>query len=109
MDHERGLNLQVTGSRKSLEIVNADRPAAAACLVHDGQASRAVLVKRPTRLVDRIIRGTASRRGAHDLVYANLGGAPVFSYYAVAHVALGDDANQFEVLGALDHGRTAAS
>jgi hypothetical protein len=62
-----------------------------------------MLVEFSARFFNGRIRATAPRRGAHDLFDAYVGSAPVVSRHAAAHVALGDDADQFAVFCILNH------
>jgi len=90
-------------------MVGTDYAAATACLVHDGQAGRAMLVEFPARFFNRLIRATTRRRGTHDLFDANFRSVPVISRHATTHVALRDDADQLEVFCVLNYWRAAAA
>ena len=86
----------------------ADRAAAAARAVDDGQARRAMLVQFPTRLFDWFMRAATRRRRAHDLFDAHVGCVTVISHDAATHVALGDNTDQLLVCGVRDDRRAAA-
>ena len=90
-------------------MVGTDCAAATACLVHDGQARRAMLVEFPARFFNRLIRAATGSRGSHDLCDANFRSMPLISRRAATHVALGDDADQLEVFCILNHWRAAAA
>ena len=67
-----------------------------------------MLVELSARLLNRFLRVATGGRWAHDLSDANVGCSAVISRHAAAHVTLGDDADQLEVLGILNHRRAAA-
>ena len=90
-------------------MVGTDCAAATACLVHDGQARRTMLVEFPARFFNRLFRAATRRRGAHDLCDANFRSVPVISRHATTYIALGDDADQLEVFCILNHWRAAAA
>lgn len=93
----------------AIQTVDADSPAAAARIVGDRQARRAMFVEFLARSFNWLICMTTRRHGTHDLFHANFGSATVFSRYAATYVALGNDADQFEVLCILDHRRATAA
>jgi len=68
-----------------------------------------MLVEFPPCFCNRLIRATTRRRRTHDLVDANFGSTAVISRHVATHVALGDDADQLEVFGILNHRRAAAA
>jgi hypothetical protein len=68
-----------------------------------------MLVEFPARFFNGLIRATTRRRGTHDLFDANFGSTAVISRHPATHVALGDDADQLEVLCILNHGRAATA
>jgi hypothetical protein len=68
-----------------------------------------MLVEFPARFFNRLICATTRRRWSHDLFDANFRSMAVISRHAATHVALGDDADQFEILCVLNHRRAAAA
>lgn len=92
-----------------LQLVNADRAAAATRLVHHWQARSAMLVKFPARFLHGFIRATTRRRRAHDRCDRYLRRASVICGHAATHVALGDDADQFYAVSLLHDRRAAAA
>ena len=52
----------------------------------------------PSRVVHGFIRTAAGGRGTHDLFNADFGCKAVISRHAATHVALGDDADQREIV-----------
>ena len=95
------------GALRLLQTVGADRAAAVSRFVHNGQARRAMLVEFLARFRNWLIRATTCNRGTHDLFDANFGSTAVISGYAATHVALGNDADELEVLCILNHRRAA--
>jgi hypothetical protein len=57
-----------------------------------------MLVEFPARGFHRLILATTSRRRSHDLFHANCGRLAVVGCHTATYVALGDDADQLEVL-----------
>ena len=68
-----------------------------------------MLVEFASRFVNWLIRPATGRPGPHDLFDANVGRAPVVSGHAATDVALGDNADQLEAFGILNHRRAAAA
>ena len=68
-----------------------------------------MLVKLSAGLVNWLIRTTTCGGGAHDVLDAHLRSAPVIRCHPATDVALGDDADQFAVVGIFDDRRAAAS
>jgi hypothetical protein len=91
------------------DTVDADGTAATARRVDDRQARGTMLVESVERLLDRLVRVTAGRRGSHDLLDLDLGSAAVLSRHAAAHVALGDGPDQLEAFSIFHDGRAAAA
>jgi hypothetical protein len=68
-----------------------------------------MIVEFAPRFVNRLIRATTRGRGAHNLSDAHLRCTAVISRDATTHVALGDDADNREVVCILDDRRAAAA
>jgi hypothetical protein len=68
-----------------------------------------MLIEFSASFFNRLICATTRRRGTHDLFDAYLRSALVISRHAATHVALGNDADELEVLCILDHGRAATA
>ena len=68
-----------------------------------------MLVEFPARFFDWLACNTTGRQGSHDRFDAHVRCAQVISRHAATHVTLGDDADQLEVLGILNHRRAAAA
>jgi hypothetical protein len=77
--------------------------------VHNGQARGALFVELSASFFNGLVRAATRRRGAHDRFDAYFRGAPVISCHPATHVTLGDDADQLEFLGILNHRRAAAT
>ena len=88
--------------------MGAHGAAALPCRVDNGQARRAVLVKLLTRPFHWLGRAAARRCGAHDVLDAYLGRAPVVGGDIATDVTLGDDPDQLEGFRIRDNRRAAA-
>jgi len=52
----------------------------------------------PSRVIHGFLRTAAGGRGTHDRFNADFGCKAVISRHAATHVALGDDADQLEIV-----------
>ena len=68
-----------------------------------------MLVEFASPFVNGLIRPATGRPGPHDLFDANVRRTAVISRHATTDVALGDNADQLEAFGILNHGRAAAA
>lgn len=68
-----------------------------------------VLVELASRFVNGLIRPATGRPGPHDLFDANVRRMAVISRHAATNVTLGDNADQREAFGILNHRRAAAA
>lgn len=78
---------------RCLAMMNADRATAAARLVNDRESRCPMLVQLSTHFVKGIISSTTCRCGTHDPFDGRFRCPVVISNYFVAHVTLGDDAD----------------
>ena len=68
-----------------------------------------MFVEFPPRFLHGFIRTAASGRGTHNFFDADFGSTAVVSRHAATHVALGNDADQLEILCIFYHRRAAAA
>jgi hypothetical protein len=68
-----------------------------------------MLVKRAARFVNWLTSAATRRRGAHDLLDAHFRSTPVIGGHVATHITLGDDADELEPFGILNHRRAAAA
>jgi hypothetical protein len=89
--------------------MKADRPAATAGLVHDGQARCPVRVEFAVRCLKGFVHAATCGRRTHDFFDWDFRCAPVIGSHAMTHVALGHNAHQVAALFVLNNGCTTAS